>query len=419
MHDTAAEAFTGRAPRVISVFSGMEAASVASMHLGWKFTAFSEIEPVACRTLHFHHRCGRPLHLPRPEDASNPHEARVCSARIRTLADMPAGDPGAPPNLGDVAQAGWDGLRGTADVVVGGPPCQAFSTAGFRRSLGDERGNLTLLYARAIHAVRPLWVFTENVPGWLSTKDNAFGCYPGALVGAAAPLPPPGGKRWGCAGVVDGPLYRAAWRVLDAQGFVPQRRRRVFVVAARTGSGGDPVRVLFETEAEALGHLGARACGGALFPDPEGVRGNPPEGAGPRQEVAGALQDCAGGGCGGGGGRIVVAFGGNNCSGPIDVATAATAHGGPNNRCDFESETFLVEADGPAMRVRRLTPGEYLSLQGFPPGYLDGVSVRGGPLTDGAKYKLSGNSWAVPLVSWTFGRIDAQMRSQIRRGAAG
>lgn len=135
---------------------------------------------------------------------------------------------------------------GPIDLLIGGPPCQAFSVAGLRNSLADPRGNLSLRWVQIIHAIGPAVSVTENVPGWLSTKDNAFGCFLAGLVGADDPLCTPDGASWPDAGMVAGPLMRAAWRVLDAQYFgVPQRRRRVFVVAsARTGF--DPASILFE-----------------------------------------------------------------------------------------------------------------------------------------------------------------------------
>jgi DNA (cytosine-5)-methyltransferase 1 len=116
-------------------------------------------------------------------------------------------------------------------------------------SLLDGRGNLTLHFAKAIHAIRPAWVLAENVPGWLSTRDNAFGCFLAGLVGADAPLRPPNERgAWPRSGVVCGPVYGAAWRVLDAQYFgVPQRRRRVFVVG-HLGDWRPAAQALFERE---------------------------------------------------------------------------------------------------------------------------------------------------------------------------
>jgi DNA (cytosine-5)-methyltransferase 1 len=134
------------------------------------------------------------------------------------------------------------------DLFCGGTPCQAFSVAGLRQSLDDERGNLSLTFceiADAIDEKRKSIIFWENVPGVLSTKDNAFGCFLGALAGENDAFVPPGG-RWANAGFIDGPKRAVAWRVLDAQYFgVAQRRRRVFVVASARADF-DPAAVLFE-----------------------------------------------------------------------------------------------------------------------------------------------------------------------------
>jgi DNA (cytosine-5)-methyltransferase 1 len=160
-------------------------------------------------------------------------------------------------NLGDMTQLPTliaAGVVPAPDILVGGTPCQAFSVAGMRKGLDDERGQLTIKYvevANEIDGARPrgeeciaVW---ENVPGVLSDKSNAFGCFLGALVGEDDPLEP-AGKKWGNAGIVYGPQRVAAWRVLDAQYFgVAQRRRRVFVIASAR-KGFDPAAVLFESE---------------------------------------------------------------------------------------------------------------------------------------------------------------------------
>lgn len=199
--------------RYVHIFAGISAPSVGFRALGWKPLAFSEVSPFASEVL-----------------------------RIRYPSV---------PNVGDMALHDWSRYRGKCDLVVGGPPCVAFSVAGLRKSLHDDRGNLTLLYARAIRAIRPRWVITENVPGWLSTDDNAFGCFLAALVGADAPLLPPKGRgAWPSSGVVSGPDYGAAWRVLDAQHFgVPQRRRRVFVVGY-LGAWQPAADALFERDGD-------------------------------------------------------------------------------------------------------------------------------------------------------------------------
>ena len=204
-----------------SVCSGIEAASVAWHPLGWQAAWFAEIEPFPCAVLAHHYP---------------------------TV-----------PNLGDmttIARRVMTGEVESPDVLAGGTPCQAFSVAGLRESLADERGNLTLKFvelADAIDFVRvrdgrpPAIVFWENVPGVLSTKDNAFGCFLAGLAGEDEPLRAPGGK-WANAGAVYGPTRAVAWRTLDAQYFgLAQRRRRVFVVASAR-DGFDPATVLFEWE---------------------------------------------------------------------------------------------------------------------------------------------------------------------------
>ena len=204
--------------KYLSVCSGIEAATVAWHPIGWEPLAFSEIESFPRKVL-AHHYPDVPLH-------------------------------------GDFTVLREQDWIVDADVLVGGTPCQAFSVAGLRQSLSDDRGNLTLEFVRLANAIddlrhaanRPASIIVwENVPGVLSVSDNAFGCFLAALVGDDTPFIPTGGK-WTNAGMVIGRQRSAAWRVLDAQYFgVAQRRRRVFVVASAR-DGFDPAEVLFERE---------------------------------------------------------------------------------------------------------------------------------------------------------------------------
>ncbi|EAA9470652.1 phage N-6-adenine-methyltransferase [Salmonella enterica subsp. enterica serovar Cerro] len=277
-----------------SVCSGIEAASKAWEPLGWKPAWFSEIEPFPSAVLAHHW----------PE--------------VTNLGDMT--------KIADAVRAGE---VEAPDILVGGTPCQAFSIAGLREGLSDDRGQLTLSYvelANAIDAKRrergepESIIVWENVPGVLSSKDNAFGCFLAGLAGESSELQPAGGK-WTHAGCVSGPERVIAWRVLDAQFFgVAQRRRRVFVVASAR-KGFDPAAVLFELDSlrrdsaprretqKAVAALTARGVGTC--------------GADDNQAQAGHL----------------IAFGGGNTAGHIDVATACTAHG---IRLDFDTETFAV-----------------------------------------------------------------------------
>jgi DNA (cytosine-5)-methyltransferase 1 len=163
------------------------------------------------------------------------------------------------PNYGDMTLLPAKILAGEVeapDLFCGGTPCQAFSVAGLRNSLDDARGNLSLTFCEIANAIdnrrsvreeSPSIVFWENVPGVLNTKDNAFGCFLGALAGEDEALIASGG-RWTNAGFIDGAQRAVAWRVLDAQYFgVAQRRRRVFVIASAR-EDFDPAEILFEFE---------------------------------------------------------------------------------------------------------------------------------------------------------------------------
>ncbi|EAA4009272.1 DNA (cytosine-5-)-methyltransferase, partial [Salmonella enterica subsp. enterica] len=120
----------------------------------------------------------------------------------------------------------------------------------------DKRGQLTLSYVELANAIddkrrergeKEAIIVWENVPGVLSSKDNAFGCFLAGLAGESSELQPAGGK-WTHAGCVSGPQRIIAWRVLDAQFFgVAQRRKRVFVVASAR-KDFNPAEVLFEFE---------------------------------------------------------------------------------------------------------------------------------------------------------------------------
>lgn len=113
------------------------------------------------------------------------------------------------PNLGDFTsdEAIEYMVTHPPDVFVGGTPCQSFSVAGKRGSLDDDRGNLTLVFTEVWHRLRAVgtrYAVWENVPGALNTKDNAFGCFVSAMVGADTVIEPTDGK-WKSAGMADGP----------------------------------------------------------------------------------------------------------------------------------------------------------------------------------------------------------------------
>lgn len=223
------------AVRYLSLFSGVDAASLAWEPLGWAPAAFAEIEPFPAAVLA--HRW--------------PHV----------------------PNLGDVRGidgGALDGI-GPVDLAVFGWPCQDHSVAGKKAGIEGERSGL---FYEAIRIVRLAadrgcrWFVAENVPGLLSNRRGGdFAAVLREITGCAFPVPRDGWRRnSGVARGVSG--WSVAWRVLDAQHFgVPQRRRRVFLVG-HLGDWRDPVRVLLE---------------------PDGLSRNPPADREAESYVAGCL----------------------------------------------------------------------------------------------------------------------------------
>ena len=171
----------------LSIWSGIEAVTVAWEPLGWQAVGFAEIAPFPCELL------------------------RQKYPAVK--------------NYGDITQyEKWD--TGQFDILAGGTPCQSFSIAGLRRGLDNRRGSLMLTFAAIASYYKPRWIVFENVPGVLSSNGGRdFGAFLTTLAQCG---------------------YGAAYRVLDAQYFgVPQRRRRVFVVG-HLGDWRRAATVLFD-----------------------------------------------------------------------------------------------------------------------------------------------------------------------------
>lgn len=368
--------------RYVSVFSGIEAASVAWGPLGWEPVCFCEVDE-----------------FPKA----------VLRHRFPSV-----------PNLGDITNVDWRSLAkcaGRPDAVVGGSPCQSFSVAGARTGLEGESG-LMWEYVRCIRELMPRWLLWENVPGALSSSNGEdFRCLLEAL---------------------DALGYGLAWRVLDAEFFgVAQRRERVFLVG-RLGDPDGPCKILFEPEslswdtpssrekrqavAEGAGR-GAEAAGGALNPeDPQSKRVFDPSGPAPTLS-SGTGQGmniqpsvmCADdppvvaktlkvrGGCEGGG------------KGPLVQEDVSATLGTGNDQTLFEPVSFAASQRGKQVQgvtdgyaVRRLTPRECERLQGFPDDWTK-VPYKGKPedeCPDTPRYKAIGNSMAVPVMRWIGERMQ-------------
>ena len=450
--------------RYVSVFSGIEAASVAWGPLGWQPVCFCEVDE-----------------FPKA----------VLRHRFPSV-----------PNLGDITKIDWRSLAkcaGWPDAVVGGSPCQSVSVAGARTGLEGESG-LMWEYVRAVSELMPRWILWENVPGALSSSHGEdFRCLLRSL---------------------DELGYGLAWRVLDAQFFgVAQRRERVFVVGY-LGDPAPPSEVLFESESlrwdtptsrEKRKELAAGAGGGAASAGGGAgggadaldvcVQGNIARGARMGQNGAGVTSDGSAYTLGTLDIPAVVA---SNCTPIYEIqgnAIGRAEKNGPGGRgwcdpddngaysltaCDRHAviaptaktlqvrcgkegggkgalvqddlsatlstsnvqtlfqpvgfaqntrdEVRLQGGDGsvsgalsanPGMKqttyvaqgytVRRLTPRECERLQGFPDDWTK-IPYRGKPADecpDTPRYKAIGNSMAVNVMRWLGVRIDAAERGAV------
>ena len=344
-----------------SVCSGIEAVSVAWGDLNLKPIWFSEIEPFPCAVLAHHYPT-----IPNHGDMTTLPE-RILSGEIEA-----------------------------PDILVGGTPCQAFSVAGLRNSLNDERGNLTLVFVRILNAINTIRrrhglpdavVLWENVPGVLSTRDNAFGCFLAALLGESKELVPTGG-RWTGAGIVRSEECEIAWRILDAQYFgVPQRRRRVFLVA---GSRNRRVaEILFEQPGESRDFKKGETSeeeSSAFIESSFGTY---------RESDVGGTVKRTGGALSGGSETLLVSKIG---------ATLSTGFGGRGVDSDQICNGNCV-INYP--KVRKLTPVECERLQGFPDNYtrIAWRNKTAEQCPDTPRYMAIGNSMAVPVIRWIGERI--------------
>lgn len=343
--------------RYLSVFSGIEAATVAWRPLGWELMAVSEIDGFACSLL---------------------------SERYLDV-----------PNLGDMTEIDWGdfiGKHGRPDLLVGGSPCQSFSQAGRKDGLKGASG-LMFEYVRAVQELRPRWVVWENVVSSLTIEHgDAFG------------------QLLSCLGDCG---YGLAWRVLDAQlvrvpvwdsdgaiagwvGPVPQGRRRVFVVGC-LGDGEAAPEVLFEPDSMS-GNRGSskeerEAIAKASGRGSDGVCG--------QMRWAGTIRTRQGV-SGGGKGPLLYDEVAGTLATVNDQALFIRDEGQPDS---------VTISDGTEWVVRKLTPTEWERLMGFPDGYteISGYPDSLGkirPLTDNPRRRALGNSMCVNVMRWIGERIE-------------
>lgn len=400
--------------RYLSLFSGMEAAHLAWTPLGWECVGVAEIDPAPCALL---------------------------SNRLPHV-----------PNLGSVTDITDEQIAalGRIDVVIGGSPCQDLSVAGNRAGLAGARSGLFHEQLRIFNAARTFcgarWLVWENVPGaFSSNRGRDFAVVAGALAGCELDVPRDG---WGNEGVALGPNGLVEWSVLDAQWFgVAQRRRRVFAVLDTGDWAGRPP-VLLEPDSlrgdsaprreageSVTGTLSARTeGGGGLGTDFDCAGGLVPEvarcvttGEAKRQdwetctiipEVAHTLRadgfDASEDGTGRGTPLVPVAFdcksSGQAGFGIGEIASTMRSMGHADSHQNGGGHLAVQQG----MQVRRLTPRECERLQGASDDWTLVPNAKGKPMADGPRYKMLGNSFAVPVITWIGERIEMAQEYQQR-----
>lgn len=301
--------------KVLSLCSGMGGDAAAFLHAGipHEMIAVAEFEPVASAVL----ACRFPGVL----------------------------------NLGDInAVNHWKEYHDKIDLLISGFPCQPYSSAGKQRGTSDKR-DLSVRICEIIAAVAPKFILIENVPQFLTVQGGKpFAEFRGAI------------ERAG---------YTVGYQVIDAQSFVPQRRRRLFLCAYRGTPGTSPHEIL----SVAAGSAG-------------------------RSQQGGAILDGAGSSFAGGSSVLY----------PPRLGTIMASAAGLNRAGMRGHEMdFYVVQEFPewGLMVRRPTPLEVLRAQGFPDWWLDDVTCLGRPLTDKQRYQLVGNSWPVPVAAAILSEINA------------
>lgn len=162
---------------------------------------------------------------------------RVCQKTIKAnRPDLPV--------LSDIRDYSPDAICGAAgvaresvDLIVGGPPCQSFSTAGARRGLKDDRGHVILKFIDMILAIRPRYAVLENVRGLLSAPlIHRPHAERGPRYPELSPEEQPGGVLLRILKQLRGAGYGVSFNLYNAANFgTPQIRERVVVICHREG----------------------------------------------------------------------------------------------------------------------------------------------------------------------------------------
>lgn len=253
--------------------------------------------------------------------------------------------------LGDITQIA-DAPH--VDIITAGSPCQNLSIAGRREGINGEKSALFFHATKLIRRIRPKFFIWENVTGVLSSNGGAdFRAVLEEILQEPVPLP----KHFSNAGLADGRHCQLSWRILDSQFFgIPQRRKRIFLIADFTGRRA--AKILFEPESQS--EFSSRYSKAQ------------------RQRSAATAFGI---------GRDAFNKSTNAKFKPtfaVDLQPALTARG-----------AGAVCTGG---IIRRLTPLECERLQGLPDDWTQGGS-------NSQRYKALGNGMALPVAVWLLKRL--------------
>lgn len=320
------------------------------------------------------------------------------------------------------------------NIIFGGSPCQDLSRAGKRAGIEGKRSELFFEQIRIADELSTEFVVWENVTGAFDTNGGRdFATVLGTLTG----FEPEPSKRWQNAGMCIGPKRNAVWRVLDLQGFgVPQRRRRVFIVAnSRTVAPATLVKILFDTNG---GDWNSTPGKKTAENDPANVVGSIDrigESDGRTKsfaplEIAGVIQNRYWKGFNiesmqAGLAAIVETIAPTKIVSPLVtepklvpetvagdqaaiIATFDEKYSGqytitPNEHVSTKLKVSSPPAIATDMFVRRLTPLECERLMGWPDGYTEnGIDDDGNhtKISDTQRYKIAGNGIGTPVTKW-------------------
>lgn len=291
------------------------------------------------------------------------------------------------------------------DLLVGGFPCVAFSAAGRRLAFEDERGTLFFELARILEAKRPAFFVFENVPPIRTIQEGQVFT---AILSEISRLG-----------------YMCEWQCVDGSSYLPQSRKRVFIVGYLDFRCAGEILPLERKSGTPLSELTDSASQGNRVYDAKGA----------------AITLTAS--CGGFGGKTGMYFVDMNENSKItDTARCITArhNAGLSNRRGEHSGVFVedgvcpvinpdrekIRQNGPRIRkdgepafcltvvdrhgilhkgrIRRLVPQECFRLMGFTDEQFFKLKNELG-LSDSKLYKLAGNSIMVPILVDLLSRI--------------